>query len=144
MYLWWPCCLIDCVTAGVDDWLAIDVVDEAHQGFVEFVLGADADVPQYRARQLGKEPFEKVEPRPMGRREVKVKRPIGCAASQAVVSRDMGGMVAEDDLDRGIGRVGRVEEPEKINKFAAVWRSAIRVSRSIPAIRVRMPCRLYS
>ena len=38
---------------GVDDWLAIDIADEGHQAFLEFVFGGDADVAQDRARQLG-------------------------------------------------------------------------------------------
>src|SRR5215813_4151535 len=49
---------------------------------------------------------------------VKVKRPIGCAASQFVVSR-VGGMVVEDELDRGVGGVSGIEEFEKFNEFAA-------------------------
>jgi hypothetical protein len=40
---------------GVDDWLAIDIADEGHQAFLEFVFGGDADVAQDRARQLGSE-----------------------------------------------------------------------------------------
>jgi len=51
--------------------------------------------------------------------KVNVKRPMGCAASQLVVSRERGGMVVENDLDRGIGRVDRVEELEKLDEFAA-------------------------
>ena len=51
---------------------------------------------------------------------VKMKRPMGCAASQLVVSRDMGGgMVVENDLDRGVGGVGGVEQLEKLDEFAA-------------------------
>ena len=51
---------------------------------------------------------------------VKVKRPMGCAASQLVVSRETWAeMVVEDDLDRGVGGVGGVEELEKLNEFAA-------------------------
>src|ERR1700730_17086348 len=34
-------------------------------------------------------------------------------------ARDMGGMVVENDLDRGIGGVDRVEELEKLDEFAA-------------------------
>jgi hypothetical protein len=95
---------------------------------------------------LEKKPW-KVEPRPMGRREGeseasdRLRGKPGCG-----LARDMGGMFVEDDLDRGIGRVGRVEELKKLNEFAAAvafrdraWRCP--VNRSIPAIRVRVPCR---
>src|SRR6516225_6751444 len=51
---------------------------------------------------------------------VKVKRPMGCAASQLVVSRETWAeMVVEDDLDRGVGGVGGVEEPVELDEFAA-------------------------
>jgi hypothetical protein len=43
---------------------------------------------QYRARQLGKEAFDEIEPRTMVGVNVKVKRRIGCAASRVVVSRE--------------------------------------------------------
>jgi hypothetical protein len=46
----------------VDDWLAIDVVDEGHQAFLEFVFGTDADVAQHRTRQLGEEALDEIEP----------------------------------------------------------------------------------
>src|SRR5438132_14043634 len=35
------------------------------------------------------------------------------------LARDMGGMVIENDLDRGVGGVGTVEELEKLDEFAA-------------------------
>jgi hypothetical protein len=38
------CSVSDLVAPGVDDWLAIDIVDEGHQALLEFVFGADADV----------------------------------------------------------------------------------------------------
>jgi GNAT superfamily N-acetyltransferase len=45
-------CIVDFVTPGVDDGLAIDVGNEGRQAFLEFVFGADADVAQDRTRQL--------------------------------------------------------------------------------------------
>ena len=47
---------------SVNDWLAIDVADERHQAFAEFVFGVDADVAQHRTGQLGKEALDEVEP----------------------------------------------------------------------------------
>src|SRR6516162_8138642 len=35
------------------------------------------------------------------------------------LARDMGGMVVENDLDRGVGRVSPVEELKKLDEFAA-------------------------
>jgi len=77
-------------------------------------------LPQYRARQLGKEAFDEIEPRSMGRCEGEREAPYrlrgepGCG-----LARDMGGMVVEDDLDRGIGGVGHIEELEELDEFAA-------------------------
>ena len=65
------------------------------------------------------------------------------------LARDMGRMVVEDDLDRRVGGVGGVEELEKLNEFAATVAFLdqgvdVTGERSIPAIRVRVPYRLYS
>ena len=45
-------CIVDFVTPGMDDGLAIDVGNEGRQAFLEFVFGADVDVAQDRTRQL--------------------------------------------------------------------------------------------
>ena len=39
-------CTVDFITPGVDDRLAVDVVDEGHQAVLEFMLGSDADMAQ--------------------------------------------------------------------------------------------------
>jgi hypothetical protein len=81
-------CIVDFVTPGVDDGLAIDVGNQGRQAFVEFVFGADADVAQDRPRQFEKKPSMRLSHDPWVGVNVKVKRPIGCAASQFVVSRE--------------------------------------------------------
>jgi hypothetical protein len=104
----------------VNDWLAIDVADEGQQAFSEFVFGGDADVAQHRTRQLGEEALDEIEPRPMRRREREGKAANGLRGKPARgLARDMGGMVVENDLDRGVGGVGPVEELEKLDEFAA-------------------------
>jgi hypothetical protein len=55
-------CIVDFVAPSVDDWLAIDVVDEGQQSFLEFVFRVDADVAQDRTRQLGEEALNEIEP----------------------------------------------------------------------------------
>ena len=62
MYLCGSCCPVDFVTPSVDDWLAIDVVNEGHQALLEFVFGTDADVAQHRTRDLGEEALDEIEP----------------------------------------------------------------------------------
>src|SRR5207302_1811755 len=86
--VWGSCCVIDFVAPSVDDWLAIDIADEGHQAFLEFVFGGDADVAQHRTRQLGEEASMRLSHDPCVGVNVKVKRPMGCAASQLVVSRE--------------------------------------------------------
>jgi hypothetical protein len=55
----------------------------------------------------------------MRRREREGKAPDRLRGQPARgLARDMGGMVVEDDLDRGVGRVGGVEELKKLNEFA--------------------------
>jgi hypothetical protein len=48
-------------------------------------------------------------------------------------------MVVENDLDRGIGRVGGFEELEKFDEFAAAVGLLDQGMDVIPAIRVRVP-----
>src|SRR5215510_8838729 len=50
--------------------------------------------------------------------EGKAAKELRCKPARGL-TRDMGGMVVENDLDRGVGRVGGVEELEKLNEFAA-------------------------
>jgi hypothetical protein len=81
-------CIVDFVTPGVDDGLAIDVGNEGRQAFVEFVFGADADVAQDRRASFEKKPSMRLSHDPWVGVKVKVKRSIGCAAGQFVVSRE--------------------------------------------------------
>src|SRR5690349_1119875 len=56
----------------------------------------------------------------MRRREREGKAANGLRGEPARgLARDMGGMVVENDLDRGVGGVGGVEELEKLDEFAA-------------------------
>ena len=80
--------LVDFVAPSVDHWLAIDVADEGDQAFLELVFGADADVAGTERASLEKKPSMRLSHDPCVGVNVKVKRPIGCAASQLVVSRE--------------------------------------------------------
>src|SRR5208337_2976031 len=46
-------------------------------------------------------------------------RPVGCSASQALVSFEMCGMIVEDQRDCRMGRIGGVEKLEEFDEFAA-------------------------
>src|SRR5262249_12624224 len=78
----------------------------------------DADVAQDRTRQLGEEALDKIEPRPMRRREGEGKAPDRLRGKPArSLARDMGGMVVENDLDRGVGGGGGGGGVGKLNEF---------------------------
>jgi len=72
----------------VTDWLAIDVADERHRVFAELGFRVDADVAQYRRASLEKKPSMRLCHDPCVGVNVKVKRTMGCAASQLAVSRE--------------------------------------------------------
>jgi hypothetical protein len=61
----------------------------------------------------------------------------------------MGGMVVENDLDRGVSGIGGVEEREELDEFAAAvafldQSMDVTGEQIDPANRVRVPWRLYS
>ncbi|MET4312578.1 hypothetical protein ABIC01_005589 [Bradyrhizobium sp. RT4b] len=75
------------------------------------------------AGEPGEEALDKVKPGAvLGREGVKVnwKRPAGRVSSQALVSLDMwGGMIIEDQLDRGPSRIGGIEELKESYELSA-------------------------
>ena len=103
------------------------------------------------AGELEKKPSIRLSQEPCLGVKVKSKRPGGRVSSQARVSpRNVCGMVVEDQLDRGAGRIGGIEKLEEFDELAGLrWRSltsawTLPVSRSIPANRLSVPWRLYS
>ena len=104
----------------MDDRLSIDVVDEVHEALLEFVFRGNPDMAQDRACHLGEEALDQIEPGTVGRCEGEGKAPRGLRRQPSRgLARDVGGMVVEDDLDRGVGRIGGVEELEKLDEFPA-------------------------
>jgi len=62
---------------------------------------------------------------------------------------DLRRMIIKDQVDRRMGWIGRVEKLEKLDELAAavaILDQAVNlpVSRLMPAIKVTVPCRLYS
>jgi len=65
------------------------------------------------------------------------------------LARDMRGMIVEDEVDRGVGRIGFVETLEEGDELAAAMAvldqaRTLPVTRSMPASKVTVPWRLYS
>ena len=104
----------------MDDWLAIDVVDEGHQAFLEFVFGADADVAQDGAGELGEEALDEIEPRAVRGREGELEAADRLLSEPCIgLFRDVRGKIVEDQLDRCVSWIGGIDKLEKFDEFAA-------------------------
>ena len=69
---------------------------------LELVLGGDADVTEYGAGGFGKEALDKVEPRSVLGGEDELEAPFGSGREPSLgFSRNMRGVIVENDLDRG-------------------------------------------
>jgi hypothetical protein len=91
----------------MNDRLSIEVIDEVGQALLGFVLRGDRDMAEDGARHLGEEAFDQIEPGTVGRRDGESeatdrlsRQPSGGFA------RDVRRMIVEDDLDRGVSRIG--------------------------------------
>ena len=122
--------------------IAIDEFDSGHDAILEFLFGCDTDMAQDRTRELGEEALDEVEPRPVLGRECELKAAVrlGCEPGLGL-SRDMGRMIIEDQVDYRRDRIGGIEELEEFDELAAAiatsdqgWTSPL--SRSMPASRL--------
>src|SRR6185437_15149352 len=100
--------------------MAIGVVDAGHDALLELELRCDADVTQDRACELGEKSLNEVEPGPMLGREGELEAAHrSCVEPSPGFSGDVCGMIVEDQLDRGAGRIGGIEKLEEFNELAA-------------------------
>jgi len=104
----------------VNHGVLVEVVHGGQQTILEFLLGGDADVAQDGTGEFGKEALDEVKPGSMLGREREFE------AVHRLISEpgpglfgDVRGMIVEDELDRGRGRIGGVEQLEEFDKFAA-------------------------
>src|SRR3954462_4995175 len=98
----------------------VEVVYGGHQSILEFLLRSDADVAEDRACELGEEALNQVEPGAVLRCEGEfeaMRRPLG--KPRFGLPRDVGGMIVENQLNRGRGRIGRTGQLQKLNDLAA-------------------------
>ena len=97
------------------------------------------------AGKLGKEALDEVEPGAVLGRERKVEAACrSCVEPSSGFPRDVCGMIVEDQLDRGAGRIGGIEKLEEFDELAAAVVISdesvdLAVSRSIPANRLSVP-----
>ena len=104
----------------MDDGVSIEVVHGGHDAVLEFLFGCDADMAQDRARELGEEAFDEIEPRAVlgGEGEFEATGRLLGEPGLGLLG-DVRRMIVEDQLDHRTARIGGVEELEEFNEFAA-------------------------
>jgi len=100
--------------------MLIDVIDGSHDAFLEFLFGCDADVAKNGAGEFGKETLDQVEPGAVRGRECELEAASSLGGEPSFrLLGDVSGMIVKDQLDRGIGRIGSVENFQKFDELAA-------------------------
>jgi hypothetical protein len=131
------------VRPSVDDWVSVDVIDAGHDALFELLFRGHADMAQDGASKFGEESLDEIEPGAMRRREGELETtgPLGCEPCLSFLG-DVRGMIIEDQLDGRVRRIGGIEEQLEEFDMTRAW--TFPVSRSMPAKRLTVPCRLYS
>ena len=100
---------------------------------------------QDRPREFGEEALDEIEPRTMLGCEGKLEASRRSSVEPgSCFSRYVGGMIIEDQLDRGADRISGVETLEEFDELSAAVavsdeRMDFPVSRAIPANRLSVP-----
>ena len=108
------------IVPSMDHRVAVEVVDEFENALLELVLGGAADVTEYGAGGFGKEALDEVEPRSVLGGEDELEAPFGSGREPSLgfSSRNMRGVIVENDLDRGCRGVSHVEETKEFDELA--------------------------
>src|SRR5579872_5186993 len=100
--------------------MAIDILDASHDALPEFVFRCHPDVTQDRAGELGEEALDEVEPGAVLGREGELESATRSSGEPSFgLSRDVCRMIVEDQLDRGLGRIGDIKQLEEFDELAA-------------------------
>ena len=111
----------------MDDGMAIEFIHGGHDAVLEFLFGCDADMAQHRAGELGEEALDEIEPGAVFGREGEFEAAGGLFGQPSLgLLGDVCGMIVEDQLDRGVSRIGRVQKLEEFDEFRLRWRSLTR------------------
>ena len=74
---------------------------------------------EHRAGELGKEAIEEIKPRAVLGCEHELEAACALLSEPAArFFRDVRGMIVEDEFDRGVCRVGRIEQLEEFDELA--------------------------
>jgi len=104
----------------VDDRVAIDIIDTGHDAILEFVLRCDPDVTQNRTGKLGEEALDEIEPGAMRGREGELEPASRSSGEPSFgFSRDVRGMIVQNQLDGGAAGIGGIKEFEEFDKLSA-------------------------
>ena len=94
--------------------VSIEVIRGSHDAIFEFLLGRDTDVAQDRASKFGEEAFNEVEPGAVGGSKGEFEAVRGLFGKPSLcLFGDVRGVIVEDQLDGGVGRIGGVEKLEE-------------------------------
>ena len=95
----------------MDDRILVEVVHCSHDAILEFLFGCHTDVAQDGSCELGKEALDEVEPRAVLGSEGEFEAAGGLIGEPGFgFLGDVRGVIVEDQLDRGVGRIGGVEK----------------------------------
>ena len=84
------------------DGLLVDVLYGGQDTLHKLLFGSDSDMSEHGARQLGEEALDEIEPGTMLGGERKFEAALGLGSEPGFgFLRSVGGMIVEDNLDRG-------------------------------------------
>jgi len=100
--------------------MLVEMLDSGHEAILEFLFGGDTDVAQHGSGELGEEAFDKIEPGAVLWREHELEA-AGALLGEPVARLlgDMRRMIVEDQLDRGLRRIGAIQQLEELDELAA-------------------------
>jgi hypothetical protein len=100
--------------------VAIDVVNAGHDALLELLFGGHPDVAQDGVGEFGEEALDEIEPRAV----------LGCEGEfeasnrssgepSSGFSRDVRGMIVEDQFDRRVRRIDGIDKPEEFDELSS-------------------------
>jgi len=104
----------------MDDRVAVDILETSHDALLELLLWCHANVTQDRAGKLGEEALDEVELGTMPGCEGELETANRAGGEPAFgFLRYVRGMIVENQLDGGAGRIGGIKKLEEFNKLSA-------------------------